>query len=173
MRRVVGVLTVVFWASAALMVVLVVLSWVAPGLRDEQAFLSLSDVSVGLAMVCSGLLLWRELRANRQELRAVRRERRDIRVEEAGEEWTPKAWLYATAFGLSFFVSWYLLLPALFFSRAETPSFGGEAMAGTGTRHTGQKRVYSPKCVEQEFSEVRVQPGSGRCRCAASLGQVK
>jgi hypothetical protein len=72
-------------------------------------------VSVGLAMVCSGLLFWRELRANRQELRAVRRERRDIRVEEEGEEWTPKAWLYATAFGLSFFVSWYLL-PALFFS---------------------------------------------------------
>jgi hypothetical protein len=31
------------------------------------------------------------------------------------EEWTPRAWLYATAFGLSFFLSWYLL-PALFFS---------------------------------------------------------
>jgi hypothetical protein len=34
---------------------------------------------------------------------------------EESEEWTPKAWLYATAFGLSFFVSWYLL-PALFLS---------------------------------------------------------
>jgi hypothetical protein len=40
MRRLVGVLTVVFWASAALMVVLVMLSWVAPGLRDQQSFLS-------------------------------------------------------------------------------------------------------------------------------------
>jgi ABC-type Fe3+ transport system permease subunit len=114
MRRLVGVVTVVFWASVALMMVLVVLSWVAPGLRDEQSFLSLSGVSVGLVMVCSALLFWQENRANRQQLRAVRRESRDIRVEEEGE-WTPKAWLYATAFGLSFFVSWYLL-PALFFS---------------------------------------------------------
>jgi hypothetical protein len=92
MRRVVGVVTVAFWASAALMTVLVGLSWVAPGLRDQQSFLLLSGVSVGLAMVCSGLL-----------------------SAEEGEEWTPKAWLYATAFGLSFFISWYLL-PALFFS---------------------------------------------------------
>ena len=114
MRRVVGVVTVAFWASAALMTVLVGLSWVAPGLRDEQAFLSLSGVSVGLAMVCSEFLFWQEVRANRQQLRAIRRKSRDISAEE-GEEWTPKAWLYATAFGLCFFVSWYLL-PALFFS---------------------------------------------------------
>jgi hypothetical protein len=65
-------------------------------------------------MVSSAILFWQELRANRQESHAVRRESRDISVEE-GEEWTPKAWHYATAFGLSFFVSWYLL-PALFFS---------------------------------------------------------
>jgi hypothetical protein len=100
------------------MTVLVGISWIAPGLRDEQSFLNLSGVSVGLAMglamVCSGFLFWHEVRANRQQLRAVRRESRDISTEE-GDEWTPKAWLYATAFGLSFFVSWYLL-PALFFS---------------------------------------------------------
>jgi hypothetical protein len=114
MRRVVGVVTVLFWGSAALMTALVGLSWVAPGVRDEQSFLSLSGASVGLAMVSSGFLFWQENRANRQVNRTVRRENRDIRVEE-GEEWTPKAWLYATAFGLSFFVSWYLL-PALFFS---------------------------------------------------------
>ena len=114
MRRMVGVVTVAFWASAALMTVLVGLSWVAPGLRDEQAFLSLSGVSVGLAMVCSGLLFWHEVRANRQQLRAVRRESRDISVEE-GNEWTPRAWLYALAFGFSFLLSWYLL-PALILS---------------------------------------------------------
>ena len=114
MRRVAGVVTVAFWASATLMTVLVGLSWVTPGLRDQQSFLLLSGVSVGLAMVCSGLLFWHEVRANRQQLRAIRRESRDISTEE-GDEWTPKAWLYATAFGLSFFVSWYLL-PALFFS---------------------------------------------------------
>jgi hypothetical protein len=114
MNRLVGVVRVVFWVSAALMTVLVGLSWAAPGLRDQQSFLTLSGVSVGLAMVCSGLLFWQEVRANRQQLRAIRRESRDISAEE-GEEWTPTAWLYATAFGLSFFVSWYLL-PALFFS---------------------------------------------------------
>ena len=114
MRRLVGVIMVLFWASAALMTALVVLSWVAPGVRDEQTFLTLSGASVGLAMVSSGFLFWQELRTNRQELRAIRRESRDIRAEE-GDEWSPKAWLYATAFGLSFFVSWYLL-PALFLS---------------------------------------------------------
>jgi membrane protein implicated in regulation of membrane protease activity len=114
MRRLVGVVTVVFWGSAAIMTALVGLSWAAPGMRDEQAFLSLSGASVVLAMVSSGFLFWQELRANRQVNRTVRRESRDIPVEE-GEEWTPKAWLYATAFGLSFFVWWYLL-PALFLS---------------------------------------------------------
>ncbi len=114
MQRVVGVVTVVFWASAALMTVLVVLSWAASGVRDQWSFNLLGGTCVGLAMVSSAYLFWQELRANRQELRAIRRESRDISAEE-GEEWTPKAWLYATAFGLSFFVSWYLL-PALFFS---------------------------------------------------------
>jgi hypothetical protein len=114
MRRVVGVATVLFWASAALMTVLVVLFWVAPGLREARSLNLLGGMFVGLAMVSSAFLFWQELRANRQEIRAVRRESRGISVDE-DEEWTPKAWLYATAFGLSFFLSWYLL-PALFFS---------------------------------------------------------
>jgi endonuclease/exonuclease/phosphatase (EEP) superfamily protein YafD len=114
MSRVVGVATVLFWASAALMMVLVVLFWVAPGLREARSLNLLGGMFVGLAMVSSAFLFWQELRANRQEIRAVRRESRDISVEE-DEEWTPKAWLYATAFGLSFFLSWFLL-PALFFS---------------------------------------------------------
>ncbi|HZB09939.1 MAG TPA: hypothetical protein VE525_12610 [Rubrobacter sp.] len=114
MRRVVGVATVLFWASAALMTVLVVLFWVAPGLREERSLHLLGGIFVGLAMVSSAFLFWQELRANRQEIRAVRRESREISVDE-GEEWTPRAWLYATAFGLSFFLSWYLL-PALFFT---------------------------------------------------------
>jgi hypothetical protein len=114
MRRVVGVATVLFWASAALMTVLVVLFWVAPGLREERSLNLLGGMFVGLAMVSSAFLFWQERRANRQEIRAVRRESREISVEE-DEEWTPKAWLYATAFGLSFFLSWFLL-PALYFS---------------------------------------------------------
>jgi hypothetical protein len=114
MSRVVGVATALFWASAALMTVLVVLFWVAPGLREERSLNLLGGMFVGLAMVSSAFLFWQERRANRQEIRAVRRESREISVEE-DEEWTPKAWLYATAFGLSFFLSWFLL-PALYFS---------------------------------------------------------
>jgi endonuclease/exonuclease/phosphatase (EEP) superfamily protein YafD len=114
MRRVVGVVVVLFWASAALMMVLVVLSWAAPGMREAWSFNLLGGTCVGLVMVSSAFLLWQELRANRQELRAVRRESRDISVE-VGDEWSPKAWLYAIALGLSFAFSW-ILLPALFLS---------------------------------------------------------
>ncbi len=114
MKRVLGVVTVVFWASAALMAVLVVLSWVAPGMRDQWSFNLLGGTCAGLALASSAYLFWQELRSNRQEIRAIRRESRDISVEE-GNEWTPKAWLYATAFGVSFLLSWYLL-PALLFS---------------------------------------------------------
>ena len=114
MKRVVGVVTIVFWVSAALMTVMVVLSWAAPWVRDQWSFNLLGGTCVGLAMVSSAFLFWQELRANRQELRAARRESRDIALEE-GNEWTPRAWLYATAFGFSFLLSWYLL-PALFFS---------------------------------------------------------
>ena len=114
LQRAVAVVTVLFWASAALITVLVVLSWVAPGVREAWSFNLLGGTCAGLAMISSAFLFWQELRANRQELRDVRRESRDISVEE-GNEWTPKAWLYATAFGISFLLSWYLL-PALFFS---------------------------------------------------------
>ena len=114
MERALGVVRVLFWASAALMTVLVVLFWAAPGVSAARSFNLLGGAVLGLAMVTSAFLFWQELRANRQELRTFRRESRDIRVE-GDTEWTPKAWLYATAFGLSFFLSWYLL-PALFFS---------------------------------------------------------
>ena len=45
-KRVVGVVTVRVWASAALMAVLVVLSWVAPGVQDTQSFNLLGGTSV-------------------------------------------------------------------------------------------------------------------------------
>ena len=111
MRRVVDVVTVLFWASAALMAAWVALSWVAYGVRDERSFLLLGGALLALTMVSSAFLFCYEARASRREHRAVRREKRAVPVDEGGE-WTPMAWLYATAFGLSFFVSWYLL-PAL------------------------------------------------------------
>jgi hypothetical protein len=113
-QRVVGVVAVVFWASAALMMVLVVLSWIVPGRREAWSFNLLGGTCAGLALVCSAYLFWQELRSNRQMIRAVRRESRDVPVEE-GDEWTPRAWLYGIAFGFSFLLSWYLI-PALFFS---------------------------------------------------------
>ena len=82
LQRAVAVVTVLFWASAALMTVLVVLSWVAPGVRDAWSFNLLGGTCAGLAMISSAFLFWQELRANRQQLRDVRRESRDILVEE-------------------------------------------------------------------------------------------
>jgi len=110
----VGVVTVLFWASATLAIVLAVLAWAVPGLREAWSFNLLGGACVGLAMVSSAFLFWQELHSNRQEMRAVRRESRDISVEE-GNEWTPRALLYGLAFGFSFVLSWYLL-PHLLFS---------------------------------------------------------
>ena len=114
MRRVVGVVRVLFWASAALMAALVVLFWSAPALSGERSFNLLAGAVLALTMASSAFLFWQEVRTNRQEMRSIRRESRDISARE-GAEWSPKAWLYITAFAFSFFLSWYLL-PALFFS---------------------------------------------------------
>jgi hypothetical protein len=114
MRRAVGISKILLWACAGLMAILVILSWVAPGLRDERSFLLLGGVAVGPAMVCSAFLLWQELRENRRELRAARRESRDVFFEE-GAEWTSKVWFYVLALFLSFSLSWYVL-PALLLS---------------------------------------------------------
>jgi|SRR5919107_1287483 hypothetical protein len=108
MSRVVGVATVLFWASAALMTVAALLSLVAPGLREVWSFNLLGGTCAALAMVSSAFLFWQELSANRQLMRAARRENRDIPREE-DNEWTPKAWLYATALGISFLLTWYLV----------------------------------------------------------------
>ena len=51
MRRAVGVAKVLLWVCAGLMAVLVILSWAAPGLRDESSFLLLG----GTAVVPDGL----------------------------------------------------------------------------------------------------------------------
>jgi hypothetical protein len=108
MRRMVGVVTVLFWASATLTIVLAVLAWAVPGLREAWSFNLLASAVLVLAMVSSAFLFWQQRRADRQELRAIRRESRDISVE-GSEEWSPKAWLYIIAFGISFFLSWFLV----------------------------------------------------------------
>jgi hypothetical protein len=106
--RFVSVITVVFWASAALIMVAALLSWGAPGLREVWSFNLLGGTCAALATISSAFLFWRELNANRQRMRVARRENRNIPRED-DNVWTPKAWLYATALGISFLLAWYLL----------------------------------------------------------------
>jgi ABC-type Fe3+ transport system permease subunit len=106
--RPLGVITIVFWASVTLMAVLVILSLVAPGLREVWSFNLLGGTCAALAMVCSAFLFWRERRVNRQQMRAVRRESRDIPRED-DNEWTPKVYLYWAALVISFLLAWYLV----------------------------------------------------------------
>lgn len=87
-----------FWASVALAAVLALVSWVVPELTALRAFDLLDGAALALAMVTSGSLFWKEVRANRGD-----------------DEWSPTAWLYATAFGFSLFLSLYML-PALYFA---------------------------------------------------------
>ncbi len=116
MRRAVGTARAVLWACAALVAVLVVIAWAAPGLRDERALLLLGCAAAVPGMVGSAFLFWHEIRANRRELRQARRESRDIPFEE-GAEWTSKAIYYGTACFLFFSISWYVV-PALLLSLA-------------------------------------------------------
>ncbi len=114
MRRAVGAARGVLWACAALVAVLAVLAWAAPGLHDERAFLLLGCAAAVPGMFGSAFLFWHEIRANRLELRQARRESRDVRFEE-GAEWTSKAIYYGIAFFLFFSVSWYVV-PGLLLS---------------------------------------------------------
>ena len=108
MRRAVGAARAVLWACAALIAVLLVLAWAAPGLHDERAFLLLGCAAAVPGMVGSAFLFWHQIRANRREPREARRESRDIPFEE-GAEWTSKAIYYGIAFFLFFSVSWYVV----------------------------------------------------------------
>ena len=97
--RAIGVVVkALFWASVALAASLALVSWVVPKLTTLRALDLLDGAVLALAMVTSGSLFWKEVRANRKD-----------------DEWSPTTWLYATAFGLSLFLSLYML-PALYFA---------------------------------------------------------
>ena len=98
MQVILSVVKVLFWVSVALAAVLAILSWAIPSLTALRAFDVLDGAVLGLAVVTSGSLFWQEVRANRGD-----------------DEWSPMAWLYVTAFGLSLFLSLYML-PALYFA---------------------------------------------------------
>jgi hypothetical protein len=98
LQAILGLVKVLFWVSVALAAVLAVLSWAIPSLTALRIFDVLYGAVLGLAVVASWSLFWYEVRANRGD-----------------DEWSPMAWLYATAFGLSAFLSFYML-PALYFA---------------------------------------------------------
>ena len=105
--RPLGVITIAFWTSVTLMVVLTILSGAAPGLREVWSFNLLGVTCAALAMGSSAFLFWRERRINRQQMRALRRESREISREDE-TEWTPKELLYVATFSISFIFVWYL-----------------------------------------------------------------
>jgi hypothetical protein len=107
-RRAVGAARVLLWACTALLALLVVLAWAAPGLQEEPAMLLLGCAAAVPGMAGSAFLFWQEIRANRLELRQARRESRDVPFEE-GAEWTSKAIYYGVAFFLFFSISWYVV----------------------------------------------------------------
>ena len=114
MRRAVRAAKALLWVCVALIAILMVLAWAAPGLREERFFLLFGGAAVVPATACSAFLFWQELRSNRRELRDARRESRDVPFEE-GAEWTSRVAYYLLAFFLFFSLSWYVL-PALLLS---------------------------------------------------------
>jgi hypothetical protein len=98
LQAILSVVKLLFWVSVALTATLAILSWAIPSLTALRTFDVLDGATLGLAVVTSGALFWHEVRANRGD-----------------DEWSAMAWLYATAFGLTLFLSLYML-PALYFA---------------------------------------------------------
>jgi len=105
MERIVRILTVFLWVAATLFVALLFAAGQSfeflMGLLGRERLETLEAVLVGTVAVCSGLIAWYEFRSNN-----------------AGEteygEWTGKAALYSTLFGIAFFLS-FLFVPVAFF----------------------------------------------------------
>jgi hypothetical protein len=105
MERLVRILTVILWVAATLFVVMLFaggLSFeVLVGLLGRERLETLEAVLVGTVALCSGLIAWYEFRANNAE-------------ETEYGEWTGKAALYSTLFGITLFLS-FLFVPVAFF----------------------------------------------------------
>ena len=105
MERFVRILTVFLWVAATLFVVMLF----AGGLSFEflvvllgrERLETLEAVLVGTVALCSGLIAWYEFRANNAQ-------------ETEYGEWTGKAALYSTIFGITLFLS-FLFVPIAFY----------------------------------------------------------
>jgi hypothetical protein len=105
MERFVRVLAVIFWVAATLFVAVIITVWVGfdfvVGLLGSERLESVNAVLVGIVAVCSGLIGWRESRANPAE-------------ETTYGQGTAKASFYATMFWIALFLSFYFVPVAYF-----------------------------------------------------------
>jgi len=105
MERFVRILTVVLWVAATLFVAALFAAGLSVDLGmggvGREGRNTIKTVLVGTVTVCSGLIAWYEFRTNNAE-------------ETEYGEWTGKAALYATIFGITLFLS-FLFVPVAFF----------------------------------------------------------
>lgn len=101
------VVTRVFWATATLLAVLLLLyasaGGVVVGVVGETPFFWLIGILIVVMMLCSGFITWHEFRKNPLE-------------ESERGEWTGRQLMHAIVFVLTFFVTFYYLA-ALYFGR--------------------------------------------------------
>jgi hypothetical protein len=105
MERFVRILTWFLWVAATLFVGVLFAGGLSfdylVSLLGRERLETLEAVLVGTVTICSGLIAWYEFRANNAE-------------ETEYGEWTGKAALYATIFGITLFLS-FLFVPVAFF----------------------------------------------------------
>ena len=105
MERFVRVLAVFFWVAATLFVALLFTAGLSydfvVGLLGSERLETVNAVLLGTVVVCSGLIVWVEFRANPAE-------------ESEYGEWTGKAAFYATMFWIALFLSFYFVPVAYF-----------------------------------------------------------
>ena len=105
MERFVRILTVFLWVAATLFVAALFAAGLSfdflVGQLGREGLETFEAVLVGTVTVCSGLIAWYEFRTNNAE-------------ETEYGEWTVKAALYSTIFGIALFLS-FLFVPVAFF----------------------------------------------------------
>jgi hypothetical protein len=105
MERFVRILTVVLWVAATLFVAVLFAAGLSfgslVGLLGSERLETVEAGLVGTVAVCSGLIAWYEFRTNNAQ-------------ETEYGEWTGKAALYSTIFGITLFLSFFFV-PVAFF----------------------------------------------------------
>ena len=105
MERFVRILTVVLWVAATLFVATLFAAGQSfeflVGLLGRERLETFEALLVGTVAVCSSLIAWYEFRTNNAQ-------------ETEYGEWTGKAALYSTLFGITLFLS-FLFVPVAFF----------------------------------------------------------